>query len=115
MSRNMEARLVAIAGPLEGAAYAVEGELTIGREKSNRITVDDRVLSRRHCVIRGQEGKYELQDLNSSNGTYVNGLPVSTQGLKSGDQIKAGESLFVLLEGAEEAELRSLPLELAAE
>jgi len=95
----MDARLVAIAGPLEGAVFPLSGELTIGREKTNIISVEDRVLSRRHCRIQDEDGEFSIHDLNSSNGTYVNGLPVTTRALKDGDQIRAGQSVLLFENG----------------
>src|SRR5262249_11078490 len=91
----MNARLVAISGPLEGATFPIEGELSIGRDRQNTLAIEDRVLSRRHCAIAQAEGKCSLRDLGSSNGTYVNGLPVTSRMLNDGDQITAGQSLFL--------------------
>src|SRR5690349_18687889 len=92
----MPAQLVAISGPLEGVTFMVDGELSIGRDKLNTLAVeDDRVLSRRHCAIQEIEGAFSLRDLGSSNGTYVNGLPVTARVLNDGDQITAGQSSFI--------------------
>src|SRR5450759_3447553 len=93
----MVARLLAISGPLEGAVFPLEAELSIGREKTNTIPIEDRVLSRRHCLIQKDNGHFNIRDLNSSNGTYVSGLPVAAHVLKDGDQIKAGQSLFLFI------------------
>ncbi len=110
----MEARLVAISGPLEGAVFPLDAELTIGREKTNIVPVEDRVLSRRHCLVRGDNGQFTIRDLNSSNGTYVNGLPITAaRELKDGDQIKVGESLFLFVHSEGEPDVAALPLELA--
>src|ERR1051326_5375538 len=91
----MNARLVAISGPLEGASFPIGGELSIGRDRQNTLAIEDRVLSRRHCAIQETDGKCSLRDLGSSNGTYVNGLPVAARVLNDGDQITAGQSLFL--------------------
>ena len=96
----MNARLVAISGPLEGATFPIEGELSIGRDRQNTLAIEDRVLSRRHCTIQATDGKCSLRDLGSSNGTYVNGLPVTMRMLNDGDQITAGQSLFLFACGA---------------
>src|SRR5436190_6949663 len=96
----MNARLVAISGPLEGATFPIEGELTIGRDRQNTLAIEDRVLSRRHCAIQQEDGKCSLRDLGSSNGTYVNGLPVTSRMLNDGDQITAGQSLFLFASSA---------------
>src|SRR4029079_14251798 len=95
----MNARLVAISGPLEGATFPIEKELSIGRDRQNTLAIEDRVLSRRHCAIQLADGKCSLRDLGSSNGTYVNGLPVTSRTLNDGDQITAGQSLFLFTSG----------------
>jgi transcriptional regulator with GAF, ATPase, and Fis domain len=108
----MDARLVAISGPLEGAVFPLETELTIGRDRTNTVTVEDFVLSRRHCLIHREGGLIHIRDLNSSNGTFVNGLPVTARALTSGDQVKAGESLFLFLQGESAARPAPMPVEL---
>jgi Nif-specific regulatory protein len=109
---NMDARLVAISGPLEGAVFPLETELSIGRDKTNSISVEDRVLSRRHCLVHREAGGFQIRDLNSSNGTYINGLPVTVQALKSGDHLKAGESVFLFLDGEGAPRAAAMPVEL---
>jgi transcriptional regulator with GAF, ATPase, and Fis domain len=95
----MNARLVAIAGPLEGGDFTIAEALSIGREKSNVISVEDRMLSRHHCEINVEDSEFQIRDLGSSNGTYINGLPVAAHALKDGDQIRAGQSVFVFTRG----------------
>jgi Nif-specific regulatory protein len=94
----MNPRLVGISGPLKGAIFALdETETTIGRESSNRVTISDLSLSRRHCKIEKEADQYTLVDLDSLNGTFVNGLPVKERQLKHGDRISLGDSVFLLL------------------
>ena len=90
----MTARLIAIAGPLEGQVIPLDAELTVGRDRGNTLSIDDSVISRRHCVLECEGGSWRLRDLNSTNGTYVNGLPVQQRALEDGDQIQIGRSLF---------------------
>ena len=99
----MKPRLAAIAGPLKGAVYTLDGaELTVGRDAANDISVKDGSLSRRHCRVERRGGEFFVRDLESSNGTFVNGLPVKEKPLEHGDQIAAGNSrfIFMLEEGA---------------
>src|SRR5581483_8889757 len=91
----MNARLVAISGPLEGATFPIEGELSIGRDRLTTLAIEDRVRPRRHCALQESDGKCSLGDLGSSNGTYVNGLPGTSRVLNDGDQSTAGQSLFL--------------------
>jgi Nif-specific regulatory protein len=97
----MNPRLVALTGPLKGQVITLAAETSIGRGSSNHIAVSDPSLSRRHCLITGAEASFTLTDLGSSNGAYVNGVPVQERPLEHGDQISLGDSvfLFLLLEG----------------
>ena len=94
----MRPRLVVLSGPLKDSTIPLsEGEITIGREASNAVAVTDPSVSRRHCVVRGQEGKFQVRDLGSRNGTQVNGGVVQEQWLKHGDEIATGDSSFLFL------------------
>ena len=98
----MNPRVVVIAGPLKDSVFELgEGGLSVGRDSSNTVRLADSLLSRRHCRIeRGGEG-FLLTDLESLNGTFVNGRPVRECLLAEGDQIAVGESRFVFVTGAE--------------
>ncbi len=100
----MEPKLIAISGPLKGTTVLLaEPETVIGREPSNAVAVSDPLVSRRHCFIRrGDDGKIQLSDLESLNGTFVNGVPARERTLEHGDYIKVGSSEFIfLLHGSE--------------
>jgi Nif-specific regulatory protein len=95
---DIPAELEALAGPLKGNSIPVAGdEVSIGREPSNRISLLDAAVSRRHCVITRHAGQFKIQDLESRNSTFVNGVPVTERTLESGDEIKIGNSLFVFV------------------
>jgi len=90
--------LEAVAGPLKGTTFPLSGEeISIGREPSNFVSVLDASVSRKHCLIRVEEGQFKIQDLNSRNSTFVNGVPVTERILGSGDEIKVGNSLFLFV------------------
>src|SRR2546426_671392 len=90
--------LIAVAGPLKGAMLPLgEGEASIGRDEPNWLSLDDLAVSRRHCLIRAQDDKYTLVDLESRNGTYVNSLPIREHLLQHGDEIKVGETVFLFM------------------
>ena len=94
----MNPRLVAIAGPLEGTIFPItEAEISIGRERSNQLWINDISVSRRHSIIKRELDEFELLDLDSSNGTRVNGVPVKERALGHGDLIAIGDSLFLFL------------------
>lgn len=68
--------------------------LTIGRDEGVTVRIPDYRMSGRHFTIAREGGAFVLYDLNSTNGTWVNGLRVTRQTLKSGDHIVAGRTLF---------------------
>jgi Nif-specific regulatory protein len=109
----MEPRLIAITGPLKGTTFLLaEAEIVIGREPGNAVAISDPLVSRRHCSIRrDNNGKVQVSDLESLNGTFVNGLPAREKALEHGDYIKIGGSEFIFLEDetATEAVLLSEP------
>src|SRR5262249_991085 len=91
-------QLIALAGPLRGAVRVLNSkEFYIGRDPSNQFSVNDHLASRLHALITRKTDRFELSDLNSSNGTMVNGVPVKQRRLEHGDQIAIGNSLFLLL------------------
>jgi Nif-specific regulatory protein len=69
------------------------------------LAISDLSLSRRHCVLARKSDEYTLRDLDSRNGTFVNGRVISEKQLNHGDQISVGESVlvFLLKEDPEEA------------
>ena len=92
----MKPRLLVVAGPLRESAFVLDGEeVQVGRDPSNRIPISDPALSRRHCLLKREEGTYKLIDLDSRNGTYVNGVTVQETRLNHGDQIAVGNSVLV--------------------
>ena len=95
---SLRPRLVVLSGPLKDATFALpEGEIGIGREPSNGIAISDPSVSRKHCVVRWEEGRFLVRDLGSRNGTLVNGTGVKEHWLQHGDEIAAGVSSFLFL------------------
>src|SRR5881275_809596 len=100
----MNPRLAFVAGPLKDSAVELgDAEVSIGRDSSNTIRVADALLSRRHCAARRVGEGFRLVDLDSLNGTFVNGRPVREHALAHGDEISIGESRIVFLSGDAEA------------
>jgi DNA-binding NtrC family response regulator len=95
----MQASLVAIAGPNSGEVVRLGPRLSIGRSRTSGLCVPDAALSRHHCAVSNEADRVVLKDLESLNGTFVNGIPVRERLLRHGDQIKLGHSLFVFLTG----------------
>jgi len=121
----MNPRLIAISGSLKGTIFTLaQDEVLIGREPANAICLNERSVSRRHCLIKREptqpssattapalDGKelsadidqtegahrFVISDLESYNGTFVNGLPVKEQPLAHGDQIAVGDVILLFL------------------
>ncbi len=109
-------RLIAIAGSHQGQVIVLDKEtLSIGRGPSNRLVINDPLLSRRHCRISVEFGEIELADLSSLNGTFVNGVPVKKRRLVHGDRIRLGNSIFIFLAHEDESPLPSGGVELSEE
>ena len=96
-SRN-NPRLVAVAGPLRESVFALpESELSLGRDASNGLPIGDPSVSRRHCLIRPEGSGFKIRDLESRNGTLVNGEQVKDHWLHHLDEIAVGDSVFRFL------------------
>ena len=94
----MKPRIQVAAGPLADSIYFLtEPEVRIGRDPSNSLAISDLSLSRRHCVLARENDGYILRDLDSRNGTFLNGRVVTEKQLNHGDQISVGESVLVFL------------------
>jgi transcriptional regulator with GAF, ATPase, and Fis domain len=94
----MNPRLVGIAGPLKGTTFVVpEGMVSIGRESANHLWITDPALSRKHCELLRNGDLFTIRDLQSHNGTLVNGMPVTEEQLRHMDQISVGDSVLVFL------------------
>jgi hypothetical protein len=73
---------------------------SIGRDPQNDVVLDDRPISRKHAEIRLRLGRYTLYDLQSTNGTYVNGRRIAEVVLSDGDRITiCGNDLVLRQEG----------------
>ncbi|HZI15980.1 MAG TPA: GGDEF domain-containing protein [Myxococcus sp.] len=99
--RSTECCLVQIHGPELGKKYLLDdSELTIGRDQGNHIWVDLDNVSRRHARVVGRAGRIFVEDLGSTNGTFLNDDEVAQPTpLRSGDLVKVGSSIFKFLDG----------------
>lgn len=74
---------------------ALEPPVSIGREEENSIRLNDERVSRFHAKLQEDAGRVILTDLDSTNGTRVNGRPVQMRVLKPGDQVSIGRCLLL--------------------
>jgi diguanylate cyclase (GGDEF)-like protein len=106
------ATLTVLTGMEAGQVYSLaETGCTIGREPGVEIVVDDQAVSRKHARILPMAGGFFIEDLQSTNGTFVSGTRVARVELSPGDRIQLGPNLVVrytLIDGTEEALQRRL-------
>jgi Nif-specific regulatory protein len=99
----MNPRLIAINGALKGSTFPLtEDEISVGRESASHIPLGHNSVSRRHCSIKRDGEEFVIRDLDSFNGTFVNGVPIKEQTLVHTDQIKIGTIALLFLTGDSE-------------
>lgn len=93
-------RLVVKTGPTPGVAFDLAKEVTLlGRDVTNDITLGDAEVSRQHARLTRTPGGYVLEDLGSTNGSFVNGERlVAPRVLSAGDLIGMGENVTLSFE-----------------
>lgn len=72
----------------------LEKELSIGAEKDNAIVVPSPNVSTYHAELTWVDGDYKIKDLNSTNGTYLNGEKIEKGVLRNGDQLQIADVVF---------------------
>lgn len=85
-------------GRAEECAVSMARPATIGREPTNTIVLDSRLVSKAHALIEFRDGEYTIQDLESANGTRVNGEATSVRVLEPGDRIEVGDVELTFLD-----------------
>ena len=78
-------------GPLSGQSFSISDGMTIGRSDSNLLTVSDQTVSGKHAKIVVKGEAFSIVDLNSTNGTMVNGQKISEMPIKTGDKVQIGK------------------------
>ena len=90
-----EIRLRFLEGPWKGKEIKVGGEqILVGRGKSCQVKIPDRYISRRHAVLQYKEGRWSIEDQESTGGTFVNGARVNRARLQPGDRVHIGKTIF---------------------
>jgi hypothetical protein len=88
------AELVVKNGPLAGRRFEVTGELVIGREHGG-ATFEDALVSRRHALVRALPGALEVEDLGSTNGTFIDGERLEgRRAVGAGAEIRVGNTVL---------------------
>ena len=93
---EQRAELEFVSGPLVGQTVGLDRDVTtIGSVAGNTVLLTDTGVSRKHIGIKRVDGGYELADLGSTNGVYVNGEKVARRKLEVGDVIRVGTTEIV--------------------
>ncbi|HWH35240.1 MAG TPA: FHA domain-containing protein [Acidimicrobiales bacterium] len=80
-----------------GRSYDLADELTVGRAAGCQVTLDDSYVSQLHARIFRRDGTLYVEDLGSTNGTYLNTRRVSSPVvMKRGDRLKVGSTVMEL-------------------
>lgn len=94
------ALLVVKRGPNAGSRFLLDQAVTTaGRHPDSDIFLDDVTVSRRHAEFRKNGDSYEVVDVGSLNGTYVNREPKNSAVLANGDEVQVGKFRLVFLIG----------------
>ncbi|MFH1922498.1 MAG: GGDEF domain-containing protein [Planctomycetota bacterium] len=95
-----ESILIEILGPNLGKNYRVtETVITIGRDPACTITLDQENVSRSHCKLEKVRSATFVEDLKSTNGTFLNDVPIDRERLRHGDLLKIGGVIFKFVSG----------------
>jgi len=91
-----------VEGDDAGRQTPLEGSIEIGREGSTGLALDDEQASRRHARVTAQGDHAVVEDLGSTNGTYLNGQPIEGERtLRPGDRLRVGLTVFELRTAAD--------------
>lgn len=97
--------LIVDRGPDAGTRFLLvpspEGTLSVGRDATSDIFLDDVTVSRTHATLQQQDATWLIQDSGSLNGTYVNGVRCREQLLRAGDVVNIGKFRFQVAVGSE--------------
>jgi S-DNA-T family DNA segregation ATPase FtsK/SpoIIIE len=102
--------LVVVQGPDAGRSFSLGPQSVVGRDPTAAIHLTDEEVSRRHALITAGEGRVTVEDLGSSNGTFVDGVPIADETeLESGRRMRVGQSVLELRQPRAAGDPEDLP------
>ncbi len=83
---------------IKGSVYPINSVINIGRKEDNNVAIDDPFISSHHASVYTRDNRLYIKDMNSTNGTYKNGIKVSDEEeIADGDEIKIGRLVFKVI------------------
>jgi ABC-2 type transport system ATP-binding protein len=105
-----EIRLRVVQGADAGAVFEISGTIVVGRDPSSDLVLADDQISRHHLQFQVEDGRAFVEDLGSTNGTFLNSaLLADRQGLRHGDRVQVGNTLLELVSPVGETVVRKEP------
>ncbi len=95
---DIDARLRVVAGPDTGTDIPIKESITIiGRDDDCHVRLDDPRVSTRHAMVYFASGEFRVRDLDSTNGSLLNGSPLTEFAFQDGDDLRVGKSVVRLV------------------
>lgn len=81
---------------VQGDLISIGNRLSIGRNKANQMVLPSQSVSNFHAKIYFEDGRYMLEDIDSTNGTFINGVKVDKKSLQPGDEISISQTVMIV-------------------
>ena len=102
--------LFVVEGPDNGRSFALGPQSVIGRDPTAAVNLVDEEVSRRHALITLGEGRASVEDLGSSNGTFVDGIKIADEtDLDPGNRLQVGQTVMELRQSESAGDPENLP------
>lgn len=83
---------------VQGDLISIGNRVLIGRNTTNHVVLPSQSVSNFHAKIYFEDGRYMIEDLKSTNGTFVNGIQIDKKSLQPGDEIGISQTLFIVMD-----------------
>lgn len=93
---------------MAGQTFAIDGSMTVGRDDACDITIPDNLVSRQHARVEIVGGALQVEDLGSTNGSFINGRQVSKANAANGDELRFHTTVFRVIGPAGDADKTQL-------
>ena len=90
----MPKMIISVDGVVIGQVALAKDRTTLGRRAYNDIVIDNLAVSGEHAVLHMSDGDVEIEDLNSTNGVFINGHRINREAVNDGDLVMVGKARF---------------------